>query len=44
MASSSNEVIIAVMGASGSGKSYFVQLATGDSNVGVGHTLKSGTL
>lgn len=37
------EVVIAVMGVTGAGKSSFVKLATGDSNVKIGHGLNAGT-
>jgi ABC-type hemin transport system ATPase subunit len=36
------ERIVAVMGATGSGKSNLIKLATGDSDSKVGHSLKSG--
>jgi putative ribosome biogenesis GTPase RsgA len=38
----SEDKVIAVMGATGVGKSYFVQAATGDESAQVGHTLQSG--
>jgi ABC-type hemin transport system ATPase subunit len=38
------DVVIAVMGPTGAGKSYFVQAATGDNSIEVGHTLQSGRL
>jgi ABC-type lipoprotein export system ATPase subunit len=42
MASDLDPVVIAVMGASGSGKSTFIWLATGNENVAIGHSLFSG--
>jgi len=38
------DVVIAVMGPTGAGKSSFVRAATGDNSVDVGHTLQSGRL
>ncbi len=38
----SGDSVIAVMGPTGVGKSYFVRAATGDESVEVGHTLQSG--
>jgi ABC-type Mn2+/Zn2+ transport system ATPase subunit len=38
------ERIVAVMGATGSGKSSLIKLATGDSDSRVGHGLKSGKI
>ena len=38
------EVIIAVMGVTGAGKSSFISTVTGDSSVIVGDGLSSGTL
>jgi len=38
----SEDRVIAVMGPTGVGKSYFVRAATGDESVEVGHTLQSG--
>ena len=43
MATSSQGAIIAVMGASGVGKSSFIRLVTGDDSIRVGETLHSGT-
>ena len=43
MATSSQEAIIAVMGASGVGKSSFIRLVTNDNSILVGETLHSGT-
>ena len=40
--STASEKIIVVMGATGTGKSSFVRLVTGDPNVKVGHSLVSG--
>ena len=39
-----DEVIIAVMGVTGAGKSSFIRTVTGDSSVIVGDSLSSGTL
>jgi Fe-S cluster assembly ATPase SufC len=38
-----NEMIIAVMGVTGSGKSSFIRALTGKDDVKVGHGLESGT-
>lgn len=38
---SPNDIIIVIMGVTGSGKSTFVKLATGDEDVQVGHDLES---
>lgn len=38
------EIIIAVMGMTGSGKSHLIQQITGSSDIEVGHTLKSSHL
>lgn len=38
------EVVIAVMGATGVGKSSFVRLVTGNTDIPIGHSLKSGKL
>lgn len=37
------EVVVAVMGVTGSGKSTFIRTMTGNLNVHVGHGLESGT-
>ena len=37
-----DERLVVVMGATGSGKSSLIKLATGDPNAVVGHNLKSG--
>ena len=39
-----HEVIIAVMGATGSGKSTFVRLVTGNEKIVIGETLNPGEL
>jgi ABC-type branched-subunit amino acid transport system ATPase component len=39
-----DERVIAIMGPAGAGKSSFIGLATGDSNVKVGHGLVTGQL
>ena len=39
-----NEATILVMGSTGAGKSTFVQLVTGESDVGVGHGLTASML
>ncbi|KAK1225068.1 hypothetical protein PQX77_012000 [Marasmius sp. AFHP31] len=38
-----DDVLIAVMGATGSGKSSFIKLVTGDDTVRIGHTMESET-
>jgi ABC-type lipoprotein export system ATPase subunit len=43
MADSDNERIVAVMGATGSGKSALIRLATGNAEIHVGTGLTSGS-
>jgi ABC-type transport system involved in cytochrome bd biosynthesis fused ATPase/permease subunit len=43
-ATKEEEMVIAVMGMTGSGKSTFIQMMTGNQNIYVGHTLQSGIL
>jgi ABC-type proline/glycine betaine transport system ATPase subunit len=43
MNSSSNEVVVAVMGVTGSGKSTFIRNVTENKAISVGHGLESGT-
>jgi ABC-type hemin transport system ATPase subunit len=43
-AAEAEEVKIAVMGVTGSGKSTFIRTMTGDLDICVGHTLQSGIL
>ncbi|KAF7771742.1 hypothetical protein Agabi119p4_6053 [Agaricus bisporus var. burnettii] len=38
-----DDIIIAIMGPTGAGKSTFVKIATGSENVEIGHTLRSST-
>jgi hypothetical protein len=42
--SSSNDVIVAVMGVTGTGKSSFIRLVTGDDSIKIGEGLQSGRL
>lgn len=42
MSMQSDDILIAVMGATGAGKSTFVRLATGDNSIRVGQSLRSG--
>jgi predicted GTPase len=37
------EVVVAIMGLTGAGKSSFIQTVTGNRDVGIGHGLNSGT-
>ncbi|KAJ7780608.1 P-loop containing nucleoside triphosphate hydrolase protein [Mycena maculata] len=39
-----DEVVIAVLGSTGSGKSSFIKLVTGDASIGIGDSLESETL
>ena len=41
---SNEEVVVAVMGVTGAGKSSFIQDVTGDQNIRIGHDLESGTV